>query len=165
MKIDMSPILSGSTDEIAIDYPLTISAKFYGVTFPEPFHVHGAITDMAGYMSLSLTADGYFDTVCDRCLIPIKRQFSVVFQKTVAQSSTLQNKDNDDYIIIEDGALEIDEPLEEAIILSFPSKHLCREDCKGLCSKCGKDLNEGPCGCNDRGYNPVWDKIREKLEK
>ena len=39
--------------------------------------------------------------------------------------------------------------LEDNLVLSLPSRHLCGQTCAGLCPKCGKDLNEGPCGCED----------------
>ena len=45
--------------------------------------------------------------------------------------------------------VDLTEELREAIILTFPAYPVCRETCKGLCFKCGKNLNEGPCGCRD----------------
>mgnify|MGYP002624301755 CR=1 FL=1 len=45
------------------------------------------------------------------------------------------------------GELDIDDLLESVYILSMDRQILCREDCKGLCPRCGADLNEGACGC------------------
>ena len=45
------------------------------------------------------------------------------------------------------GALDIDEDIREEIILSFPMKVLCKDDCKGICSKCGVNLNTDKCKC------------------
>jgi uncharacterized protein len=43
--------------------------------------------------------------------------------------------------------LELDESLREELILAYPEKILCCDDCRGLCPRCGKNLNEGECGC------------------
>lgn len=43
--------------------------------------------------------------------------------------------------------LDITEDIREELLLELPMNILCREDCAGLCEKCGADLNEGPCGC------------------
>ena len=165
MKIDLSPMLGGDTDEISFDYPLTIEEDFYGVTFPKPVRVLGTIKNRAGYIALHARAEAVYETVCDRCLIPIVKDLTLEYEKGVALSNTLENEDNDDYLIAVDRQLDLDEPMREAIILDFPTKHLCREDCKGLCPKCGKDLNEGPCTCTDKEIDPRMAGFAKLLEK
>lgn len=165
MKIDLSPMLGGDTDEISFDYPLTIEEDFYGVTFPKPVRVLGTIKNRAGYIALRAKAEAVYETVCDRCLEPIVKDLTLEYEKGVALSNTLENEDNDDYLIAVDRQLELDEPMREAIILDFPTKHLCREDCKGLCPKCGKNLNEGPCACSDREIDPRMAGFAKLLEK
>ena len=165
MRVDLSPILGGDTDRIPIDYPLTIVEDFHGVTFPNPVRVLGAITDSAGYIALDAVLTLAYDTVCDRCLAPVHRTLSIPFKRTVALAGSLENEDNDEYLIARDRLLELDEPLLEEITLVFPTKHLCREDCKGLCPKCGKDLNEGPCSCQKKEIDPRLAGLAKLLEK
>ena len=43
--------------------------------------------------------------------------------------------------------LDVDQLVYLEVLMSWPLKVLCKEDCKGICSRCGKNLNEGPCGC------------------
>ncbi len=50
----------------------------------------------------------------------------------------------------QDDTIELDQCLEDNVVLNLPTRFLCREDCKGLCSQCGKDLNEGECGCQPK---------------
>jgi uncharacterized protein len=59
------------------------------------------------------------------------------------------------------GAEEVDitEDIREALILRLPHSPLCGESCKGLCIQCGKDLNEGPCGCRRREEGGSWDAL------
>ena len=50
--------------------------------------------------------------------------------------------------------------VREQILLALPPAPLCREDCKGLCPTCGKDLNEGECGCDRTAHDPRWDALK-----
>ena len=62
---------------------------------------------------------------------------------------SVENEDQDDYIVLPDLVLELDALAEEDLVLNLPSKVLCQEDCKGLCPTCGKNLNDGPCDCKE----------------
>jgi uncharacterized protein len=53
-------------------------------------------------------------------------------------------------IYFEGEKINLQDGIQEQIILAFPIKALCEDNCKGLCSSCGNDLNEGDCGCNRR---------------
>ena len=65
----------------------------------------------------------------------------------------------------ENGKLDIDEQLVELLELEFPTRILCREDCKGLCQRCGKDLNEGPCDCPTVEPNPAFAKLLKLFDE
>jgi uncharacterized protein len=62
-----------------------------------------------------------------------------------------EDEDNDDpaAVILPPRAADIDlgDAIREALILAMPEYPLCREDCRGLCPRCGADLNQGPCAC------------------
>ena len=98
MKIDLTPLLSGEVDEIAIDYPLTIEGSFGGVAFPDPVRVLGTVTDKAGYTALKAKLHFRYDTVCDRCLRPVSVSGAREFSRTVALSGSLQNEDRDEVL-------------------------------------------------------------------
>ncbi len=66
-------------------------------------------------------------------------------------------------IFFKDGIIDIDGIILDQINLSIPYKPLCSEDCKGLCPVCGKNLNEGPCGCETKKSDPRVDIIIETL--
>ena len=61
--------------------------------------------------------------------------------------ASLQNEDSDEIVLLEDGQVDAGELAREAFILEMDTKTLCPEDCKGLCPRCGADLNLGPCSC------------------
>ncbi|MBO7148513.1 MAG: DUF177 domain-containing protein [Clostridia bacterium] len=156
MKLDLRKLLSGETDRIEIDYTLDSSElpEFDDVTFENEVRVKGELTNNGGYMRLSLTSSISYDSICARCLKPVHDTVNIDFEKTVCAQGDLQNTDNDDYVEIEDGMLDIDEALIEDMILNFPLKILCDKDCKGLCPKCGIDLNTGSCSCVTKEIDP-----------
>ena len=157
MLIDVSPLLRGEVSKIDIDYKLS-AESIADIEFPEEAHVRGELTDNAGYMRLCLSADLPYRSECARCLAPVSGVFSLDFERTVAAEGMLteeQLEDNvDEYVIVENGRLDIDEQLAEALLLDFPRKILCAEDCPGLCPKCGTDLNLGSCSCEHKEIDP-----------
>ena len=156
MKLDVRSILSGETDRISIDYTLSSDdlPKINDVEFADNIHVTGEFKNTAGYMTLSLVCAIGYKSVCARCLKELEGTLNVNFEKTVCEEGDLQNQENDDYIEISDCIIDVDEAIIEDIILNFPAKLLCVEDCKGLCPKCGADLNEKGCSCVTKEIDP-----------
>ena len=73
----------------------------------------------------------------------------------------VQNKDfyDEDVVTVirsDQEYIDISKDVREYALLAIPMKNLCKEDCKGLCSHCGKDLNEGECGCTNEKIDPRW---------
>ena len=164
MTIDITPILKGDLNELDVDFLLEDIEGIGDVSFPKPVRVSGKIKDSGGYIFLSLESDVFYQTACARCLKEITGNNKITFEKTVSDKKTIQNEDNDDYVIANNGLLDIDELLIENILLEFPSKFLCKEDCKGLCPKCGCDLNEKTCNCDTTETDPRFDVLKKLLE-
>ena len=174
MKLDLRPLLAGDR-LLTFDYELPLdidsedtSSFLYGVGFPSPMKVKGEITNTAGYMRMTLTTSVAYDASCARCLSPISGEFSLNLEKTVAPRNLLGDLDEDkldEFAIIEDGFLDIDEQLYEQLEMEFPMRHLCKEDCLGLCQRCGKNLNEGECGCDHKDFDPRLEPLRKLLEQ
>ena len=166
MKLDLSDIFSGRQKEISFDYPLTIEDEFYDVTFPEPLYVQGTVKNMAGYISMRIVGKMNYKTFCDRCSKPIESNLELVIERTVAESGNVANDEvDDDYLVVEGSSVELDETIREEFVLSFPTKHLCSDDCLGLCPTCGCDLNNGKCNCNSKVTDPKWADILKMLEE
>ena len=172
MKLDLRPLLAGERF-LAFDFELPLtrsedpSSFLYGVVFPSPMKVKGDITNTAGYMRMKLTLSVDYETACARCLAPLSGSFSLDLEKTVAPRNLLADLPEEkleDFAIIEDGFLDLDEPLYEQLEMEFPIRFLCREDCKGLCPRCGKNLNDGPCGCPEKEPDPRLEPLRKILE-
>ncbi len=155
----MSPILSGAVNELHFDFSFVpekdglIASVYSDMDFREPIVVTGYVKNMAGYMILSADVKVKYDTMCARCAEPVTGMLEITFEKDIATSEDVSS-DNDDYIIIEDKKLDVLPSVEEQLMLEMPSKTLCKEDCLGLCHKCGKNLNEGDCSCEKHDVDP-----------
>ncbi len=150
MVLDMGPMLRGEVNHIHIDYLLEPDLP-NGAEFDGDARVLGDVTDEAGYMHLTLTATVAYRTTCARCLEPVSGDFAVQLERTVAAEGTLSEKqleeNVDEYAVIVGGKLDLDEAIREELLLSFPMRFFCTEDCPGLCPKCGKPRRLGDCGC------------------
>ena len=174
MKLDLRPLLAGDKllcfdYELHLDYdPDDTSSFLYGVSFPSPMKVKGEITNTAGYMRMTLTMSVDYSATCARCLAPVGGAFSSNLEKTVATKELLGDIDEDrldDYAIIEDGFLDVDIPVREQLEMEFPLRFLCRDDCRGLCQRCGKNLNEDECNCKNEDFDPRLEPLRRLLDK
>ena len=64
---------------------------------------------------------------------------------------------------VADGWLDLRQPLREQIMLAMPIHLLCRPDCKGLCTNCGQNWNEGPCNCSAEDLDPRLAALKNLL--
>ena len=118
-------------------------------TFAAPLNIKGSVKNRAGLVVLDMTVKAVLEQTCDRCLKAFEREYVCDFSHTLVTSfSNSEDEEGyEDYVVCPDNSLDISELALTDLMLEMPSKILCKEDCKGLCPKCGKDLNEGSCGC------------------
>ncbi len=163
MKLDLRPMLRGEISRLPVKFGLE-GIELDGVSVKGGVNVEGNITDNAGYMRMSLTLSLEYEGECARCLDPVTGRFETEFERTVVDEGTLtdeQLEDNvDEYAVISDGFLDVDEEILETLIFDFPTKLLCSEDCPGLCPKCGKHLRDGDCGCAKNEPDPRWAALK-----
>ena len=107
--------------------------------------LNGKITCSGGVLVLEANLDAKIKTACARCLKDLELPVSVDFSETLVQSGQEEGKDLDSVIVFEGTEVDVGEIAENNLLLNISSKYLCSEDCRGLCPKCGKDLNEGDC--------------------
>ncbi len=99
---------------------------------------------------------------CNRCLNDTSAHVSDEAHLIFAESGAEEIDDPDVYRLDpNEPELDLRPAIREQWMLAAPSFGLCREDCKGLCARCGKDLNEGSCHCEDKGTDPRWDALKK----
>jgi uncharacterized protein len=97
---------------------------------------------------------GDLTVVCSRCAgaarVALREPFQLVFVPRGHKDADLaapEEPDDLDLVPFDGDTVDLGEPLREELLLAIPIAPLCSEACRGLCPRCGADLNEGPCGC------------------
>lgn len=167
MVLDIGPLLRGETNRIPVDYSLKLE-DIPEVEFSGDAHVVGEVTDNGGYIRLSFSADVAFNSTCARCLEGVSDKFSINFDRTLTREENMTEgleENDDEYLVIVNNKLDLDEELREEFILEFPTRVLCSEDCPGLCPKCGKSLKYEKCNCSDHEIDPRWEALAALLKE
>ena len=124
------------------------------------------VSPMTGSLKVSRNGDrlmlkGFFEVTaeipCDRCLSETRAILSgridEVLELAIPGQIIEENDENDGGLEVVDGRVDLTELLSEFFWLAWPFRFICREDCAGLCSRCGADLNHGLCGCREHDWN------------
>ena len=99
--------------------------------------------------------------ICDRCGTEFDSVKLTQLDATIVEKET---EENPELFVLDGDEIDLDEILSTLFILDMETKFLCREDCKGLCSTCGKNLNLGPCGCRKQ-IDPRFAVLEQLLDK
>ena len=161
--LDVRPILYAPGKSISFRLSLDLSDADFSGRRPvtRPVDVSGTVRNRADVLSLDLTAETVLDASCDRCgkafQLPKRTEFHCVLVES------LQDDDNEELVLLQDGQVDVGELARTAFVLDMDTKTLCAEDCKGLCPRCGANLNEGPCGCQPEP-DPRWAALASLLD-
>ena len=100
---------------------------------------------------------------CDRCLTEVEVPIDVSFEKEVDMKLSAEGRidDLDETDFINGYNLDTVKLVYGELLVNWPMKILCKPDCKGICRKCGKNLNDGPCGCDTVELDPRMAVIAE----
>nr|WP_326183960.1 DUF177 domain-containing protein [uncultured Oscillibacter sp.] len=147
MLFDVKPILHTPGGQLEFQFTLDLSDVEFSGRYPisRPVAVSGSVRNTAGILDLELTTRTTLDAVCDRCGKAFSQEKEISYGCMLAEE--VQNEDNDEIVLLEDGCVDVGDLARTAFILGMDTKTLCSEDCKGLCPRCGADLNLGPCSC------------------
>jgi uncharacterized protein len=139
-----------------------------------PVSVRGSLTWAAPSYFLQARL-GYRQTVpCDRCLAPVTEALDVPVELLVATRPVAAAGEEgerelagDEFGVLQVAGEELDTRavVVEQVQLNLPTHPLCRDDCAGLCPVCGRDRNQGPCGCTESGAEPRWAALAALRDK
>ncbi|MFA3781975.1 DUF177 domain-containing protein [Melioribacteraceae bacterium 4301-Me] len=115
---------------------------------------------------LDCNVTAYAKLICDRCNSEFNKELhshyflSYLFSK----SKRISDDENIKFLLPDSDKIDLTDDVVEYTKLSVPMKILCKEDCKGLCSKCGANLNEMQCKCEQQIENEVWLPLKNLLK-
>ena len=154
MYIELDAVFGNEGAGKSFDYMFTLEDEM----IVSPVHVSGRVFNKTGIVYLEASAEYELSAVCARCNAPIRKQVSVPLSHCLIAHA--ENDEDDYYIVVENMRLDLDSLAAEDIYLAMPSRFLCKESCKGLCSICGADLNRTTCSCADP-TDPRWDVLKQ----
>ena len=164
MMLDLREIINVPGGKVPLDMEMDLSQLHFDSVkeFLTPLHVEGEVVNRAGVLVLEAHLSADMTCVCARCLKEFPKHLALRTYAFLAQE--LQDEDNVDYYLLDNGFADMWEIAGTALVLNMDQRQLCKPDCKGLCPKCGKDLNEGPCDCGE-DRDPRLAVLGQLLEK
>ncbi len=141
---------------------IDLKSGSYPIIRKEPAHI---VVSYVQGKELEIKGEGEIEVSipCDRCLQDVKKVITLDFTKhvdlSISDADLPEGIDESDYIV--GYHLDVDKLLFNEILIGWPTKVLCREDCKGICNVCGQNLNEGSCNCEDTGLDPRMSVVRD----
>lgn len=168
MFIDLSSIIKVTGAKKEIDGAVGFTnAEFLGETyrFPEPLRIKGEIYNNGKSLVLSAKVTGTMKTECGRCLKEIEVAVDYDIHELLSRAEDGADPEDEDIILFEGHEVELDEIAVDHFLMNVSGKYLCKEDCKGLCPRCGHDLNEGDCGCDREVIDPRWQALADILNQ
>ena len=166
MLLGLSKIIDCPGSSVDFSTSVDLSDLRYGVSNPvsEPVLARGTVRNTAGVLLMKGSVTTTIHGICDRCAAEFSREID--FPIDVVLVTELSNEENEDEWVfpLEGDSADLDDIVRTVFVLNLDSKLLCRADCKGLCYRCGKNLNEGPCLC-EKELDPRFAALRQLLEK
>ena len=165
MKLNLRDIINvpGGAAEFQFEMDLS-DFEFHGICpFSLPVQVAGEVKNSADVLHLQAEAKAELLLQCDRCVKTFTREKTLPISAVLAES--ISNEEDDNIILLEDGCVDLDKIVYTELILDMDMKILCKPDCKGLCAKCGANLNDGPCGCDTKEIDPRFAMLKKYLDE
>lgn len=163
MNIDLRGVFSGRVKQLPINEKFDFSTLELNGSTPVAslVSVDCVVGKKADIVKIEGKAVFTYEAPCDRCATLTKREFEIPIEHIIVNS--VENEDEEDFIVSENMELDIEDLVRTDITLLVPYLFLCKEDCKGVCSGCGKNLNEEECTC-ERVVDERLAKLSEFFE-
>lgn len=148
MKVNLKKIIGAYGESIPFSYHVDLSdVELYGKKpFQSGAEISGQVVNHLGVLKVEGSIQAVYSTNCARCMKSLS--IAIQAEESMILARNEHAHEEDEVFIIQDEEIELDDIFIPSLILQVHMTYLCREDCKGLCPKCGQNLNEGPCGCD-----------------
>ena len=166
MRLGLAKIMDCPGAKVDFSDSVDLSDLLFGTCYPvsEPVLADGTVRNTAGVLVMKGNIRTTIHGVCDRCASEFDQDVDIPIDVVLVKE--LANEENEDEWVfpLEGNDADLDEIIRTVFVLNMDSKLLCSEDCKGLCCRCGKNLNHGPCGCQ-KEIDPRLAALRQLLDK
>lgn len=166
MIVDISGITKVNGASLAMDFDEVHAVDgqlMEGYNLSRPISFNGNLTNIDGILEFDGWLKTGYKVICYRCLKEIERQLDIKVNESIMNGKS--NIDELDAYTYTGNSLVLNKIIEDNIILNLPMKQVCTPDCKGLCQKCGDNLNEGPCNCKVDFMNPQMESLKKFFDR
>ncbi len=166
MLLGLSQIIDRPGESVSFSVSVDLSDLQYGTSFPvtEPVLASGTVRNTAGVLVMKGEISTCIHGVCDRCATDFSRDVQIPIDVVLVEE--LSNEDSEDEWVfpLEADSADLEDIVRTVFVLNMDSKLLCKPDCKGLCHRCGKNLNTDVCTCQ-KELDPRFAALRQLLNK
>ena len=166
MLLGLAQIMDRPGQSISFSTSVDLSDLLYGTTYPvsEPVVAEGSVRNTAGVLVMTGSVKTCIHGVCDRCASDF--DMNLEFPIDIVLVKELANEENEDEWVfpLEGDAADLEEIVRTVFVLNMDSQLLCKPDCKGICCRCGKNLNHEACSCQ-KELDPRFAALRQLLDK
>ncbi len=166
MLLGLSKIIDCPGESLPFAATIDLRDLQFGTCCPvtEDVLAEGSIRNTAGVLMMKGKIRTCLHGVCDRCASDFTRDVEIPID--VVLVAELSNEENEDEWVfpLEGDSADLEDIVRTVFVLNMDSKLLCKEDCKGLCCRCGKNLNDGPCSCQ-KELDPRFAALQQLLKK
>ena len=159
MIIEMGYLFNRKGSTLPVELVETIDdVKDYPdvVEFVEPVRIEGTLKNEDDVFVLDAVGKTTALMECSSCLAPVRKELSFEIKERFAHTG----RDDEETETFTGDQIDLADFVKRGIIGELPMRVECREDCKGLCPICGKDLNDGDCGCDRTIRDPRFESLR-----
>jgi uncharacterized protein len=134
--------------------------------FRHPLHIEFNVEKIGRNIFVNSGIRTKVDFLCDRCGELFNKEMAESVRLIYTYDEHMANKEDDDVYVISESTTTIDvsDPVRQTLLVAVPQKKLCRDDCKGLCDKCGTNLNVESCDCHTESMDPRWEALRDLVK-
>ncbi len=134
--------------------------------FTGPLEVRGQVENLGNRIfHVEGTVKASIQDLCYRCLAETQVNLNVDFSLKFSERPVDPEAEGEDFILFTGDEIDLKPYIINEIILNWPARVLCRPDCKGLCPRCGTNLNITTCNCGGEGLDPRMAVLEQLLKK
>lgn len=149
-------------DELYVDERLSSRSD---IKATEPFRVKLKAQLSAGIATVTGDLQGEVQMICSLCLTEYSEKMHLAVDQVFTRNEEIAASDRQQRIhFIKGDKVNLKDYVEEDILLAIPYVLRCKPECKGLCTTCGKNLNEGSCHCDTQTIDPRLEKLKHFLQ-
>ena len=150
MNVDLLTIINNTEKEINFEGKTSFNDNDCVVDC----NICGTASSFSGRIEIAMQLDAVVDTKCARCLKPLQLPIKMDVEEVVGEEG----------VVLEGTILDVGNIAKNNIVVELPIRFLCKDDCKGICSQCGADLNITECNCKHEQFDERFAVLKKLLD-